>query len=58
MEAGIASTLLFVYPIFSGADHGVCLQGEINVTNHLLYLAGIRAVSAYFIKVATERLLV
>ena len=40
MEAGIASTVCL--SDLSGADHGVCLQGEINVTNHLLYLAGIR----------------
>ena len=40
MEAGIDFAVCL--SDLSGADHGVCLQGEINVANHLLYLAGIR----------------
>ena len=40
MEAGIAFAVCL--SDLSGADHGVCLQGEINVANLLLYLAGIR----------------
>ena len=34
--------LILMGLLVSFSDHGVCLQGEINVTNHLLYLAGIR----------------
>ena len=42
MEAGIASTLLFVYPILVALIMAFVFKEKINVTNHLLYLAGIR----------------
>lgn len=41
MGAGIASTLLFVYPIMVALIMAFCIQGEIDLTDHAMHIAGL-----------------